>query len=774
MSRVRLYTFFSAALISLSSFASNGLAADWKPAESRLKTPWFDEVNPDNALPEYPRPQLVRDKWTNLNGLWDFAIVSADKASRERKRPDEHASGAGQFPEKWEGQILVPFPIESALSGVKKIVTPNERLWYRRTFERPTTEDGGRVLLHFGAVDWKCTVYVNGHEVGDHTGGYDPFSFDITEVLKDGQNELAVCVEDPTDEGGQPRGKQVLNPHGIWYTPVTGIWQTVWLEPVPRDYVRSLKIIPDVDSGVAKITVNSGRKNKVRITVTAGDKEVASAEGPAGDEIELAIKEARLWTPDSPHLYDLKVDLLKDGKPVDSVVSYLGMRKIEVAKDDRGVNRLMLNGKPLFQYGPLDQGWWPDGLYTAPTDAALKYDVEMTKKFGMNMARKHVKVEPARWYYWCDKLGLLVWQDMPSGNLDKDQSSRENYRRELQAMIDALHHFPSIVMWVPFNEGWGQHATEEVAAWTEKYDPTRLVNEASGWHDRGAGHVSDMHNYPGPGMRPVEEKRAIVLGEFGGLGMPVAGHTWQDEKNWGYVSYKTPEELTTAYVDLLTAMQPLIGEGLSAAVYTQTTDVEIEVNGILTYDRKVVKMDLERIVDAARKLYEPPPAVATIVPTSEQEKQTWRYTFEEPAKDWFEPEFNATTWKEGEGGFGTEGTPGAVIGTKWDGKNIWLRRTFQLDEIPSGELYLKIHHDEDAEIYINGELVSKRRGYRGGYGLVPLDKLGDSPLREGKNHVAVHCRQTNGGQFVDVGLVVVKSAKSEVSTAAQASTDPAG
>jgi hypothetical protein len=730
----------------MATFVSSA-SAEWQPAESRLKTPWFDEVSPDNALPEYPRPQLVREKWTNLNGLWDYAIVPADS--------NDQASGGRKPPASWQGQILVPFPIESALSGVKKSVKPEERLWYRRTFSRPKTEEGGRVLLHFGAVDWKCKVYVNGQEVGDHTGGYDPFTFDVTEALKDGENELAVCIEDPTDSGGQPRGKQVLNPHGIWYTAVTGIWQTVWLEPVPRDYVKSLKIIPDVDNGVAKITVAGGEGATARITVTDGGQKVATAEGPAGEQVEVAINDAKLWSPDSPHLYDLEVELLKDGKPVDTVASYLGMRKIEVAKDDKGVNRLMLNGQPVFQYGPLDQGWWPDGLYTAPTDEALKYDVEITKKFGMNMARKHVKVEPARWYYWCDKLGLIVWQDMPSGNLNKDEESRENYRRELQAMIDALHHFPSIVMWVPFNEGWGQHDTEDVAAWTEKHDPTRLVNEASGWHDRGAGHVSDMHNYPGPGMRPVEDKRAVVLGEFGGLGLPVAGHTWLDEKNWGYVSYKTPEELTDAYVSLLTAMHPLIADGLSAAVYTQTTDVEIEVNGILTYDRKQVKMDLDRIVAAAKALYGPPPTVATVVPTSEKEKQTWRYTFDKPADDWFEPSFDDSAWKEGEGGFGTEGTPGAVIGTKWDGKDIWIRRTFKLDEVPPGEVYLKIHHDEDAEIYVNGELVSKRRGYRGGYGLVPLDKMGQSPLKAGENHLAVHCRQTQGGQFVDVGLVVV-------------------
>jgi hypothetical protein len=719
--------------------ASKARADQWKPAEGPLTTPWTKDVAPERALPEYPRPQLVRDPWVNLNGLWDYAI---------RPQSDEQ-------PENWDGKILVPFAVESSLSGVKKPVSPDERLWYRRTFEQPELPEEGRLLLHFGAVDWKCEVWINGKSVGEHTGGYDPFTFDITDALRGGDNEIVLAVEDPTDGGSQPRGKQVRKPGGIWYTAVTGIWQTVWLEPVPRDYVKSLKITPYVDRGKASVVVDAPEKSRVRIKLLDGDKEIAAAEGQAAQPLELAIENAKLWSPDAPHLYDLEVQLYDGDRRVDSVKSYFGMRKIEVVRDERGVNRLMLNGAPLFQYGPLDQGWWPDGLYTAPTDEALRYDIEMTKKLGMNMARKHVKVEPDRWYYWCDKLGLLVWQDMPSGNLDRDDASRENYRLELKAMIDALNNHPSIVMWVPFNEGWGQHDTESVAAWVKQYDATRLVNEASGWHDRGSGDVSDMHSYPGPGMRSVEGKRAVVLGEFGGLGMPVAGHTWQDEKNWGYVSYKTPEELTDAYLNLLKALRPLIAEGLSAAVYTQTTDVEIEVNGLMTYDRQQVKMDQERIAAAARELYGPPPAVATVLPTSEDERQTWRYTTERPADDWIADDYDDEPWQTGPGGFGTEGTPGAVIGTEWNTRDIWLRRTFDLKELPAGDLFAKMHHDEDAELYLNGQLVAKRRGYRDGYGVIPLD-AGPAPrLREGENSIAVHCRQTRGGQFVDVGLVVV-------------------
>jgi hypothetical protein len=432
------------------------------------------------------------------------------------------------------------------------------------------------------------------------------------------------------------------------------------------------------------------------------------------------------------------------------------MRKFEVKKDADGINRLWLNNEVVFQFGPLDQGWWPDGLYTAPTDEALKYDIEMTKRLGMNMARKHVKVEPARWYYWCDKLGLLVWQDMPSGDVDKKAQGRANFRRELQAMIDALYHFPSIVMWVPFNEGWGQHETEAIAAWVKEYDSTRPVNEASGWHDKGSGDVADMHNYPGPGMREPEANRVCVLGEFGGLGLPVRGHTWQDEKNWGYVSYKNKQELTDAYVELLTMMRPLVGQGLAAAVYTQTTDVEIEVNGLMTYDRELLKMDEARIIEAARKLYGAPPQMRVLVPTSENAPLDWRYTTERPNDRWHEPEFDASLWKTAPAGFGTKGTPRAIVRTKWDTSDIWLRRAFDLDSLLENcRLILTIHHDEDAEIYLNGTLVRTLKGHTRHYRPVLLEADAQRLLQSGQNTIAVHCRQNAGGQYIDLGLMEV-------------------
>lgn len=716
-------------------------AEQWQPAAAPLMTPWAKDVSPEQVWPEYPRPQMVRKEWQNLNGLWNYAIC-----------PKE-----GEKPTKWDGKILVPFCVESALSGVGRAVRPTEKLWYRRTFPKPATPPGGHVLLHFGAVDWETTVWINGQEVGRHTGGYDPFTFDVTHALRDGENEIVLAVWDPTDSGWQPRGKQVLEPKGIWYTAVTGIWQTVWLEIVPAQYIAALKLVPDVDRELLLVTVDAPAGLGVEIQASFAGQNVAQAQGTSGGAVELKIPSPKLWWPDEPNLYDLDVRLVKDGQIVDQVKSYFGMRKVSVEKDEQGINRLMLNGKFVFQFGPLDQGWWPDGLYTPASDEAMKYDIVMTKKFGMNMARKHVKYEPERWYYWCDKLGLLVWQDMPSGNVNRNEEGRANFRRELKAMIDARFNHPSIIMWVPFNEGWGQHNTCDVVKWIKEYDPSRVVNEASGWHDNGCGDISDMHKYPGPGVRPVEATRACVLGEFGGLGMPVSGHLWREQGSWGYVAYKDFQALTDAYVQLLTGVRILIPEGLCAAVYTQTSDVEIEVNGLMTYDRAVTKINIDRAREAAKKLYLPPPVIKSLIPTSESQPQKWRFVLEEPAGNWFAPDFDDAAWKEGDGGFGTEGTPGAVVRTVWKTSDIWLRRSFELDEIPSeGQICLNIHHDEDAEIYINGVLVASTKGFVTSYTLIPLssDKVREV-LKKGKNVMAVHCHQTGGGQYIDVGLKLI-------------------
>lgn len=600
---MRRPTFVAAAAVALLTWAAcKPKPAAWKPAGEGIVTRWAAEVGPENALPDYPRPQLVRRDWLNLNGLWDYAIAAKDAPK----------------PGKWDGKILVPFAVESALSGVGRPVGASQALWYRRTVAVPRAFRAGRVLLHFGAVDWESTVWVNGREAGTHRGGYDPFTYDITGLLKRGKKqEIVLRVLDPTDEEntGIARGKQVMEPSGIFYTAVTGIWQTAWLEPVPETYLAKLDIVPDVDRKTLSVRPRiGGPADGARLSVSASlnGRAVAAAEGPAADVLSVEIPEPSLWSPADPALYDLEASLSKGGRVVDRVASYAGMRKISVGRDRQGFNRLCLNGEPLFQFGPLDQGWWPDGLYTAPTDAALRSDIEAIKSLGMNMLRKHVKVEPDRLYYWCDKLGLLVWQDMPSALYEREALAAEalaardaQFESEWKAVMDALASHPSIVMWVPFNEGWGQYDTERIAAETKARDPSRLVDNASGWTDRGVGDVSDIHSYPGPDMPKVEDRRAAVLGEFGGLGLAVAGHLWQAEGNWGYLDFDDAKAYEARYAELVKSLYPLVDRGLAAAVYTQTSDCEIEVNGLMTYDRSVLKLDPARFAGLNRGFLPP-------------------------------------------------------------------------------------------------------------------------------------------------------------------------
>ncbi|NCI48199.1 glycoside hydrolase family 2 protein [Sediminibacterium soli] len=584
----------------------------WKIVPGKITTAWSVNINPDKVLPEYPRPQMVREDWSNLNGLWQYTIVPAGDTR--------------SFPESYEGNILVPFAVESALSGVGRTVGKDSVLWYRRTV--PVSAAGGkRVLLHFGAVDWQTDVFINGKAAGSHKGGYDPFSFDITDQLKPGnEQEIVVRVWDPSDEGPQPRGKQVKNPRGIWYTPITGIWQTVWMESVPATYISSFTQTPDIDNQRLTVSVAAAQlKPGDEITVVATDngKQIASQKTGPSNTVTLPVINPRLWSPDHPFLYDLRIRITRKGRLVDEVRSYFAMRKISVSKDRQGVQRLMLNNAFLFQYGPLDQGWWPDGLYTAPSDEALTYDIVKTKEMGFNMIRKHVKVEPARWYNWCDKLGILVWQDMPSGDMgnqwemrpgiygkatDKDRTAASEaiYRTEWKEIMQDLAHFPSIVIWTPFNEAWGQFKTREITEWTMRKDPSRLVNTASGGNFVEVGPIIDLHNYPDPLMPDADlygARRALVLGEFGGLGLPIEGHTWQTKNNWGYQSFRNTDELFARYQQFITRMPHLISKGLSAAVYTQTTDVETEINGLITYDRRQVKMDAAKLRALHQALY---------------------------------------------------------------------------------------------------------------------------------------------------------------------------
>ncbi|MGX5820987.1 glycoside hydrolase family 2 protein [Chitinophaga lutea] len=593
-------------------FLAAGMAAqaqEWKPVPGKISTPWAAKVDPRAPLPEYPRPQFVRSQWKNLNGLWDYAITPSSAT-----------------PQGWAGKILVPFAVESSLSGVGRRVGKDSVLWYHTTFTPAAGK--GKTLLHFGAVDWRAEVMVNDKPAGIHEGGYDPFTFDVTPHLRKGANKLVVKVYDPVDGGPQPRGKQVNRPEGIWYTPVTGIWQTVWVETVPETYIASVKQTPDIDAGTLTVTPvlqNSRPGDQLRLIAWDGATKVAETSAPAGEKAVLRIPSAKLWSPASPFLYDLQLQVVRGGKAVDTVRSYFAMRKISMGRDKAGIQRMLLNNKFLFQFGPLDQGWWPDGLYTAPTDEALLFDVEKTRDMGFNMIRKHVKTEPARWYYHCDRLGMLVWQDMPSGDLgnrweqrpgivgrqtDKARTAEsENiYRKEWKAIMEALHNAPSIVVWVPFNEAWGQFKTKDITEWTMQHDPSRLVNSASGGNFEKTGHIIDLHNYPDPVMPDANiygRDQIVVLGEYGGLGLPVDGHVWQQKDNWGYQTFKTPQELFKRYSEYIDRMKTLISQGLSAAVYTQTTDVEIETNGLITYDRKVFKNPVESFYRVHQGLYGP-------------------------------------------------------------------------------------------------------------------------------------------------------------------------
>lgn len=608
----------------------------WKPAGNRIMTSWGENLNPDNVLPEYPRPQMVRSEWLNLNGLWNYAI-----------RP------SGEIPSSWDGEILVPFAAESALSGVGKTVGKSKELWYERTFEVPAKWSGKRVLLHFGAVDWKADVYVNGVSVGGHEGGYAPFSFDITPALnKKGANTLRVKVWDPTDEGYQPRGKQVRKSSGIWYTPVTGIWQTVWLEPVAKSHISNMCTTPDLDRKSFRInaSVDGGEVGDIiGVKVFEGDaldqsvfekpganegnsitgkplpkgRLVAEYKALSGVVVDAGISSPQIWSPEHPYLYNLEISLIRDGKVIDKVTSYAAMRKVSVGMDVKGksgIKRLTLNDLPLFQMGPLDQGWWPDGLYTAPTDEALAYDVVKLKEYGFNMIRKHIKVEPARWYWDCDRLGMLVWQDMPSGDMSdkmpawqahqyftgeektRSAASEQAYRKEWKEIMDCLKGFPCICVWVPFNEAWGQFKTVEISEWTKAYDPSRLVNAASGGNFYRTGDILDLHNYPAPLMYMVDKSRVTVLGEYGGIGMVVKDHIWEPDRNWGYIEFGSSKEVTDEYVKYAQQLLDLVKAGFSAGVYTQTTDVEIEVNGLMTYDRKVEKVEAARVREINQKL----------------------------------------------------------------------------------------------------------------------------------------------------------------------------
>ncbi len=581
-----------------------------------LKTNWTDQVNTAAPHQEYPRPQLVRGNWQNLNGQWNYAI------SAKGQKPAAIA----------DGKITVPFAVESLLSGVQKTVGPDSELWYEHAFDLNLTIGKNRVLLHFGAVDWEAEVWVNDQNAGIHRGGFDSFSFDITPFLAKGKTQkIKLRVWDPSDSGPQPRGKQVKDPKGIWYTPVTGIWQTVWVESVPSTYLKSVYSVTDWSKSALVFSqeiIGNAEGMNIQIIIKDGEKEVYSSTGPIFNSKTIILSDPKPWSPDSPFLYDVKVSLLQGKKVIDEITSYAAYRDIRMAKDSDGFQRMFLNGKALFQYGPLDQGWWPDGLYTAPTDEALAFDIIKTKEMGFNMIRKHVKVEPARWYYHADKIGMLVWQDMPSGDMgnrwevrpgviregmykERTAESEEIFKTEWTEIMNELKFFPSIIAWVPFNEAWGQFKTTEIVNLTKELDSTRLINSASGGNfdmdgTDVVGDMLDLHNYPDPVMPDPAiygKNKLMILGEFGGLGLPMEGHTWQNKDNWGYQSFTSKEDLQARYDKLMVDLKKLIPLGLAGAVYTQTTDVEVETNGLMSYDRKIVKFDENFLKEIHSGLY---------------------------------------------------------------------------------------------------------------------------------------------------------------------------
>jgi len=725
-------------------------AENWKMKEAKLMTPYASTVDTSNVLGEYPRPQMVREKWMNLNGIWQFQPGSGITESLPKGR--------------LTSKILVPFPVESALSGVMKHY---DKMWYRRTFTVPANWAGERLLVHFGAVDYECEVFINNQSVGVHKGGYDHFSFDITSNLKSrGKQEITVRVFDPTDAGGQPRGKQTLNPGGIMYTPSSGIWQTVWLEPMPQTSISDIKLIPDIDNSTLTLkAITSGKSSGQKITVEVkdGDKTVATFTGNANTDLVIPIEKAKLWSPSSPFLYDLKITLKSGNKILDTLKSYFGMRKISMAQVG-DFKKMMLNNEFLFQFGPLDQGFWPDGLYTAPTDLAIKNDLLKTKEFGFNMIRKHIKVEPYRWYYWADKLGILVWQDMPSPNsyTDHPQPIDETaYKSEMETMIKTHWNSPCIVSWVVFNEGQAQHNTKELVADVMSLDPNRIVNQASGGGYADAGHVLDAHSYPPPAC-PSSTSQILVCGEYGGIGYTVPNHTWKTGPT--YVMIKNENELLSMYEQFADQlMQFKTNNGLSAAVYTELTDVESELNGLMTYDRKVIKADIKKFYDINQKAINKNSYLSEVLPTSFIKSNVWSYTTTQPESTWYTTAFNDKNWTKAAGGFGSNGTPGGNIRTSWTTSDIWMRQNFRLGNLTPDlldNLILLVHHDENCEIYINGVLACTLDGYTGGYVSCKINDLAKKALvPNGDNTISIHCHQTTGGQYIDAGISILSSEK---------------
>ena len=577
----------------------------WCPAGNKIKTKWGKNLDPKKVWQEYPRPQLERKQWLNLNGIWSYSITDVNS----------------QKPDNFDGEILVPFSIESSLSGVMKSLNEKQILWYYKEFEIPDNWKDKNIIIHFNAVDWICELYINDNKIGEHSGGYSEFSFDITKNIKEGKNKILLRVFDPSDKGYQAVGKQTLNPNVIWYTSISGIWQTVWLEPVNEIYIQKLEINNDYDKKEIKINVklNLDEKLPLEVSLLFKDDELMKLKGFSNSEIVFNIPDKHFhpWSPNEPNIYSFNINIFDNNqKIIDSIVSYTTLRKVEQKKDKNGIYRIYLNNKPLFNMGTLDQGYWPDGLYTPPSEEAMIYDINKLKELGFNTIRKHIKIEPYRYYYYCDKIGMLVWQDMPSGDrqnnkweflklnagddVNRSEESKNNYYKEWSEIIDNLKFFQCIIVWIPFNEGWGQFDTEKVVEFTKKQDSTRLINAASGGNHRICGNFLDLHSYPHPAQYLKVDNLINILGEFGGLALDIKGHTWKED-NWGYKTCKSKEEVTEKYEEYINLLINSF-KSFSAAIYTQTTDVEIEINGLITYDRAEIKVIEQRIKAVNEKI----------------------------------------------------------------------------------------------------------------------------------------------------------------------------
>ena len=759
------------------AYAPDGtrLSTPWAMKQAPLMTDWAATIDPNNVLPEYPRPQLERSNWVNLNGIWNFT-----------RKNSQEGFGTYNPNEQYHQQILVPYPIESAISGIMDAdySNKNKTYAYQRTFTIDPALEGKRIILNFGAVDWDAYVFVNGTEVGEHKGGYDPFSFDITNALKpSGEQELVVQIYDPT-KGGQPRGKQDTYPGGIWYTPSSGIWQTVWYEAVDPAHITGLSLTPDVDNSSIKIkieasdfVISTNETVTAEITILDGTDELKTQTIPLGQKTAVAIDNPKLWSPDSPFLYNLKVTLKKGGEVADEVTSYFGMRKIEV-KPLRGKPFIFLNDRAIFHYGVLDQGFWPDGLYTAPTYDALRFDIEKVKELGMNMIRKHIKVEPARWYYYCDSIGIMVWQDMPTAaGLDNpignDDWVKQTFLNETEKIVNNLKNYPSIVVWVAFNEGWGQYGdnsnfTRQGVDLIRSLDKTRLIDPASGWENYEMADIIDRHNYSEPALydNPYNQ-RASICGETGGYGFVIDGHTWGNINN-PYAMINTKEELTGKFNLFSDIAYSLTPNGINGIIYTQISDVEEEVNGFYTYDRKVYKLQGDPETALKKSIQQMKTQVQWlnyILPTAWVGYTDWKYTTGDAnytlPDGWnTDPNFDDSTWQEGIAGFGQGDPPGSKIRTNWSNQTIYLRKMVHIDNLSDDDkamLKLIIHHDEDFELYINGVPAASGTGYLTVYKTFDISPDAKAAIKYGQdNLIAVHVIQTGGGQYIDVGIATVQ------------------